>query len=343
MKKLLVIIGGGFAGANISKNLENYFDTTLIDEKNYFEFTPGILRSIIYPEHLKRININHNSYLKKSKVVKGRVVRLNNKSIFLENKKEIKYDYLVICSGSRYESPVKDRDIIIASRGKNLMKYHNSLSKAKNVLIIGGGLVGVELAGEILSRYNNKTIKIIHSKERIIQRNNIQSVLYAEKFLMKNNVAVTLNETAVKNENSVITTNKNNHFNYDIAFFCTGIKPNSDFVGRNKLDANGFIKVDKSLRMKEKNNIFVCGDVASINEEKTAQAAEKHSNIVINNLIATEKRKRLKEYTSKKRPFSISLGLYDGIFEYNNFIITGIVAAFIKKFIEIKIMIRYKL
>ena len=42
MKKL-IILGGGFAGAKIAKALENIYDVILIDSKDYFEFTPGIL------------------------------------------------------------------------------------------------------------------------------------------------------------------------------------------------------------------------------------------------------------------------------------------------------------
>src|SRR3989344_8805815 len=111
MKKLIVT-GGGFAGAKISRRLENYFEVTLIDEKEYFEFTPGILRSINYPEHLKKIQINHKDYLKKSKFILGKVIKLTNDHVFTDNKKEIEYDYLAICSGSRYESPIKDRNTV---------------------------------------------------------------------------------------------------------------------------------------------------------------------------------------------------------------------------------------
>ncbi len=339
MKKL-VVIGGGFAGSNICRKLENYFNVTLIDEKEYFEFTPGILRSIIYPKHLKGVQVNHKDYLKKSKFILGNVSKISENYIFV-NKEKIKYDYAVICSGSRYESPVKDREIVIASRSKNLIKYKDKLSKSKDVIIIGGGLVGIELVGEIIDRYNDKNIKIIHSNKRIIYRNNIKSFLYINKFLKKNNVEVICCERVIRKEKNELITKNNNHFKYDMAFFCTGIKPNSDFIEKKYLDVKGFIKADKYLRMRD--NIFVCGDVASVNEEKTAQAAEKQSSIIIRNLIAIERNKRLKEYASKERPFSISLGLYDGIFEYKNFVITGIIAAFIKKIIEIKTMIKYKI
>ena len=68
-KKNLVIIGGGFAGSFVAKKLENKFNTVLIDNKDYFEFTPSILRSIVIPRHLKKIQILHRHYLKKSKII----------------------------------------------------------------------------------------------------------------------------------------------------------------------------------------------------------------------------------------------------------------------------------
>ncbi len=53
--KRVVIVGGGFAGAYVARNLEKKFDVVLIDTKDYFEFTPSILRTIINPDHAKKI------------------------------------------------------------------------------------------------------------------------------------------------------------------------------------------------------------------------------------------------------------------------------------------------
>ena len=68
------ILGGGFAGSYIASKLENHFDVTLIDSKDYFEFTPGILRTVVKPTHSKKLQVLHKGYLKKAKFLK---VRLN--------------------------------------------------------------------------------------------------------------------------------------------------------------------------------------------------------------------------------------------------------------------------
>ena len=50
--KRLVVIGGGFAGLTIVRALCTEFQVTLIDSKPFFEFTPGILHTLVEPNHM---------------------------------------------------------------------------------------------------------------------------------------------------------------------------------------------------------------------------------------------------------------------------------------------------
>src|SRR3989344_6478742 len=146
--KNVVVLGGGFSGSYVAKKLEHNFYVTLIDTKDYFEFTPGILRTIVSPSHIKKIQSVHTHYLKKAKVIKDNVINVNDKEITLKDKK-ITFDYLVICTGSRYEFPFKSSNIVSTRRAHDLRGCFDDLKKADNILIVGGGIVGVEMAGEI--------------------------------------------------------------------------------------------------------------------------------------------------------------------------------------------------
>src|SRR3989338_1455974 len=101
MKKV-VVIGGGFAGSLIARKLQKDFEVTLIDTKPYFEFTPGILRTIVEPEHYKSIQVGHKDYLK-AKIIVGHVKKIEEDFVHVDGKK-LPYDYLAICSGSRYNA-----------------------------------------------------------------------------------------------------------------------------------------------------------------------------------------------------------------------------------------------
>ncbi len=53
----VVVVGGGFAGAKIAKSLESSYHVTLVDSKNYFEFTPSVLRVMVEPNHVNNIQV----------------------------------------------------------------------------------------------------------------------------------------------------------------------------------------------------------------------------------------------------------------------------------------------
>src|SRR3989344_6296972 len=135
MKKI-VIIGGGFAGSNCAIKLEKNFDVTVIDTKDYFEFTPGVLRTIVEPEHISKIQVMHDHYLKRAKLIVGHVTEISDKYVLIKKRKII-FDYLIIASGSSYNSPFKEKNVIHSIRARNLRNYYEQVCKAKSILIIG--------------------------------------------------------------------------------------------------------------------------------------------------------------------------------------------------------------
>ena len=343
------MIGGGFAGSCIARSLEKVYDieVTLIDSKEYFEFTPGILRTIVDPTHVKKIQICHKDYLKKSKIIIGDVTEISKKEVTV-NKKKIKFDYLAICSGSDYSSPIKDKDVIVATRSKHLSDNYNKLCKAKKVLIVGGGLVGVELAAEILDHYDDKEITLVHSGKNIMARNHERSASYAESFLENRGVKILrdLKMTRKSGKSKYLTNNKKKSIEADIAFLCTGIIPQYKFMKKNfkkSLNKNNQIEVNEFLQVKGQENIFAAGDITSVVEEKTAQNAQRQSDIVVKNILRLDSKEKLNKYKSKKTTLVISLGKSKGIFESKDMVITGGIPSFMKRFIEWKEMFKFKI
>ena len=117
--KRVVIVGGGFAGAYIARNLENKYDVVLIDTKDYFEFTPSVLRAIINPAHMKKIQVLHKDYLKKAQVIVGRATKISAKEVVVGGV-AVHFNYLIIATGSRYRDIFKEADIILPNRAKEL-------------------------------------------------------------------------------------------------------------------------------------------------------------------------------------------------------------------------------
>ncbi len=343
--KRLVIIGGGFAGTKIARTLEDEFGVTLIDSKDYFEFTPGILRTIVEPEHIHKIRKKHKEYLKKTKVITGKVHEISNDSVVV-NKKKIKFDYLAICSGSKYSSPIKEHHLFYASRAESLKRAHENLKDAKNILIIGGGPVGVELAGEICTYFKDKKICLVHSWDRLTPRNKEKTSKYIQKFLEKKGVEFILGDSVNDKKGAFYLTENGKKIKCDLCFLTKGAVPNFEFAKKNfshALNKEGQIIVDAFLRLEGKENIFVAGDVNSVKEEKTAQNAENNAKIIIKNLRALEGGRVLRKYGKEKnKGMVISLGKRNGVYERGNFVLKGFIPAIMKGAIERAVMRRYR-
>ncbi len=334
--KRVVVIGGGFAGSLAAKKLENWFKVVLIDSKDYFEYTPGILRVITEPFRAGKLQVKHKDYLKKTKIIVRKVKSADRNFVVVRGRK-ISFDYLVICSGSRYNLQIKEDNILLAIRVRHLFNAFEKLKKAKSVLIIGGGLVGVELAGEIIGKFKDKTVLIVQSDKHLIPRNDVKTINYAENFLIRRGVKLLLGRKIVNFSNGVFISDGGEEIKADMVCMCVGIKPNFEFMKKNfynVLNEKGQIIVDEYLRVRGERNIFAAGDVTDIVEEKTAQNAEEHTKVIVRNIKALEFGRELGRYVSKKRITMISLGKYNGILEYGSFVLTGKIPALMKWLIE---------
>jgi NADH dehydrogenase FAD-containing subunit len=199
MKKV-VVIGGGFAGSTISKSLMDKSSVTLVDTQDFFEYTPSILRTIVEPDYYKKINSKHKSYLPKAEIIVGHVKSINENQITLMNGNKIDFDYLVIASGSSYAMPIKEQDTFFANRVKHLLEAYKKIQKSNKISIVGGGVVGVELASELCTHYKDKEITLIHSNSNLMERNNKKTSDYVKYFLEKHGVKLIFNEKILKKE-----------------------------------------------------------------------------------------------------------------------------------------------
>lgn len=73
--------------------------------KDYFEVPFAALRCLVEPKVAERSVINHNSYLKKAKVVISTAENATKTEVTTATGEKIPFDFLVICTGSTYTGP----------------------------------------------------------------------------------------------------------------------------------------------------------------------------------------------------------------------------------------------
>jgi len=346
-RKRVVVVGGGFAGTGVAQNLEHYFHVTLIDTKDYFEFTPSVLRTIVEPTHIKKLQVMHNHYLRSATVIQKEALRIEPNRVILDDR-AVPYDYLVINSGSTYNPPFKETKLIGSARGSTLRESNYTVRKAKTILIIGGGLVGVELAAEIAVHFPKKEVTLVQSQSTLINRFPKRAIKYVTDFLKDKGVKIIYNERVIGHRLQTFITDQGTEIPADLGFLCTGIVPNSTFLKESFPDTiagSGYVCVNEYLQLTGDvvhPNIFVAGDVLDVREEKLAQGAEKMAKLVSNNIFYMDRGQRPQKYISPfSRPVIISLGKYHGVIVYAGYTLTGPLPALLKEAVEWKTLVRY--
>lgn len=178
--KEIVIIGGGFAGINLAKELGNKegLQVTLVDKNNYNFFTPLLYQVSTGMLDVSSITIPFRTLFKKKKNLRYRLgklieVRAEERKVLLSTG-ELKYDYLVMALGTKSNFfgmenieknalPMKSINQAVKLRNYLLREAERSIytkddverRKMGNIVISGAGPSGVEVAGMLAEMRNN--------------------------------------------------------------------------------------------------------------------------------------------------------------------------------------------
>ncbi len=274
MKKKVVIIGCGFAGAFASRYLSRFdkdTEITVIDKKKGFDFLPML------PDILGRnIPAEFLSYPIKLLSEEWGFCFLNEeaKSVdtqqnsVLTSKRRLDYDYLIISGGSETNfygnneikkyayklDDVADAKIILGA-----MKEKGFDS----ILISGGGYTGVEVATSLRAYLNKRNLK---KRITIIERGpSILSSLpewikgHVHNNLKELEIEVLTNTVLDKIDAMAVSLSSGDSFNNAMLVWVAGVRT-PDFVQSLNVQKNpqGRIRVDEYLRLKD--NCFVAGD-----------------------------------------------------------------------------------
>ncbi|KAL0143998.1 hypothetical protein V8B55DRAFT_1482594 [Mucor lusitanicus] len=312
-QKKVVIIGGGFTGFTVASILDPMprFHVTLIDTKDSFEYTPGMIKLLVRPEETSSLRVRHDAYVKQGRVVIGYADRIVDDAKNVKvNDEYIPFDYLVIATGSTYQSKLKSFDTSSLYRLSELATEHQQLKQAKSVLIIGGGLVGCELASEIASHtfpapYSaKKKITLIDCHDTLVSRSSVKRQHNATNYFKSLGVQVILNEKIVDfdsaENNTYLGSTGTRYAGYDKVFLATGTAPcnqilkgDGDVGFESCLDHWGRVKVKPTLQLDhwKYHHIFSGGDVTNVLEEKTGYAATLAGVCIARNICRVEKGK----------------------------------------------------
>ncbi len=331
----VVVLGGGFGGVSAASELSELRNRskdiciTMIDRKTRLEYLaahPEILSGKVTPDEISG-DLNKFAAKIGAEFINDTVVNIDFKAkkVKTENGgKEILYDYLVISIGAEqtfFGIPGAEELSHSVNTLKGAVETKNALDKldfsAKeiHIAVIGAGLTGVEVAGELIDylRYKEASAKIyiVEMMPRVLPTFSTEKVSnYVAKFLSDRGIEI-LTETAVQevSEHEITFKNGKKH-PYDIIIWTAGIKPNSLLENLEVPKMKGWLKTDPYLRVEGMENVFAVGDTISFESEgvrsgQNAEEAERQGEVAVENIIKTIKNLSFKKKALPKKYYSL--------------------------------------
>ncbi|RDB30663.1 Apoptosis-inducing factor B [Hypsizygus marmoreus] len=331
----IVVVGGGGAGAPTARQLSAKLDPSkynliVITARPYFAHLVGSIRASVTSEgnFAEQILMPYDKLFIKGngKIVVGQVTSVTDQGseggyVTLASGEKVDYSVLILTPGSIWDGPVA-----IPNTKPETLKWfgdwRTQFEKANDILLVGGGSVGVEFAGEIKDLSPTKKVTIIHSQKQLLNG------AYPDKFrkdverrLQLRGVHLILGdyapEDAATNPEKTVTTRNGKELHPDLVISCRGPRPNTSFIasslGAETLNASGFVKIAPTFQLKSHPRIFAAGDITDLKEQKQVGKYRWHAPVVAANVLSVlEGKTPSKFYKGSTEMIVITIGKNGG-------------------------------
>ncbi|MBL7808351.1 MAG: NAD(P)/FAD-dependent oxidoreductase [Saprospiraceae bacterium] len=300
-QKRVVIVGGGFAGLTLARNLSRNkaFQIVLIDKNNYHQFQPLFYQvamaglepsSIVFPFR-KVFQKQKNVFVRLAKV---QAVRPEQHEIDTEIG-ALRYDYLVLAMGADTNwfgneqlkanaIPMKSVSEALYLRNAIFEDYERAVTaddyedrqRFLDIVVVGGGATGVEVAGSLaeMKRHiigkdyqdlNRDEIQIhlIHGAPRVLNAMSEEASAQSEKFLKDLGVNLLLDKVVQTYDGKVVTIDDGSTIKADKVIWAAGITGNKiEGLPASALARGNRLICNEFNEVSGVQDVFALGDIA---------------------------------------------------------------------------------
>jgi hypothetical protein len=291
-KRNVLIIGGSFAGLCVARALKGKFLCTIIDAKEFFEYTPGVLRAYVKPEHLDHLTFSLSPVIEKKmkcKYIWGEVLKLDGpaltatiKRMFMDTEEVINFDFCVIASGCNFGvfhemgeslwfptvheaarpkgswAHIDER--FLEGRRRHILEEHERIhelnDKEAKLMIVGAGFIGVEWVTELDYFFPFLDLTIVDFLPTCLGPLPAKAALYCFNYMMRKNIKQVYNIKYAPKEQE-FWDKCGLPDRVDKEYICVGVKASSYFMPKDCLSekgpgGGGWILMNMNLGVKTK-------------------------------------------------------------------------------------------
>lgn len=352
-KKRVVIVGGGFGGLKLLRKVTGKgFQIVMLDKNNFHQFQPLLYQVATAGLEPSAISFPIRKILQKETDVHFRIAELME--IDAEKKEistsigHLKYDYLVLAIGAntnyfgqenieRHVLSLKTASDAIFIRNTILENFERALLQTTqekineylNIVLVGGGPTGVELAGALaeMKRYifpkdypeldvSRMRIVLYQASPGLLAGMSAKSSQRARDYLIRLGVEVILNTRVLDYDGTCMKLSDGSTVSSKTVIWAAGVQANPV----NGLIAETFgrgnrIWVDRANRVHGYENIFVLGDLGLMETPKyptghpqVAQVAIQQANLLAWNIMKTQSGSEPKSFEYREKGSLATIG-----------------------------------
>ncbi|KXX79699.1 Apoptosis-inducing factor A [Madurella mycetomatis] len=316
----VVVVGGSFVGLNTAKELASLLPAThrvlLVEPHSHFHHLFAFPRFAITPNHEHKAFIPFSSVFNnpaektpRHQVARARAISLQPNSVTLDREwqgsRTIPFDFLVVATGTRLAAPgtMPNDDKVPSVR--YLQAYQQGIKKARSIVIIGGGAVGVQMACDLKEIYPGKNVTLVHSRQQLMPvYHEALSNLIKDRFRelgvgLVTGSRVVVPEGGFPNDGGKpfeVRLRDGRALPADFAIQATGQTPNNQFLAGLEPSApgslvnpdNGFIRVRPTMQFRDPKypHLFAVGDIADSGAHKAAKPGAVQATAAAKNIAA---------------------------------------------------------
>jgi NADH dehydrogenase len=303
----VVIVGAGFGGLKMARNLNNKkgFDVLLIDKFNYHQFQPLFYQVATGGLDASNISFPLRKVFQKSKNVRIRLAELKQilptENKIITDTGDINYDVLVLSMGadtnffnnqniSENSFPMKSTVEALQIRHRIIQNFEDALTvtdkdelqRLMNIVVVGGGPTGVELSGALAEMkkyvlpkdypeldFSNMNIYLVEGTGKTLGTMSEKSSQQSKRYLEKLGVQVLTHQLVKDYDGRNVVLQNGTLLQASTLIWAAGIKGNIPAGVDKGLVARGNrLIVDRRCRLASYNNIYSIGDLAYMTTPK---------------------------------------------------------------------------
>ncbi len=286
---MIVIIGNGIAGVTTARHIRERSSepVTLISSESKYFFSRTALM-YVFMGHMKFEHTQpfepHFWEEKDIRLVFDHVesVDPDTRSLQLQSGETMNYDKLVIASGSRPRSigwPGEKADGVRGLYSKQDLEYLEARAdRIQSAVIVGGGLIGIELAEMLLSRNIEVhfLVRESHFFGNILPKHTAQFLM--DHFKRHHGLHMYYEEELAEiipddhGHVKGIRTKSGNEIACEYVGLTIGVEPNISFLEGSGIETNRGVLVDKFLQTSAR-DVYAIGDCAEVRQPSSGRRA----------------------------------------------------------------------